>query len=77
MKLMKGKVMIKPVLEKASELIDIEQRRVTKAVIVQTGECEYVKSGMTVLIKPTGMKMFTQSEDQTLIVDEDSILAEV
>jgi co-chaperonin GroES (HSP10) len=77
MRLMKGKVKIKPVLEKASELIDVEQRRVTKAVIVDMGECEEVEVGWTVYIKPTGLKMFMASEDSTLIMNESDILARV
>jgi hypothetical protein len=74
MRLMKGKVMISPILEEVSSLIKVEQKKVFRANVIKTGEAVKVSSGMVVLLNGISMKKFKDSDDGTLVIDELDIL---
>ncbi len=75
MRLMKGKVMISPILEEVSSLIKINQRKVCRAIVIKTGETVWVSPGMVVRLAGISLKKFNDSEDGTLVIDESDILA--
>jgi hypothetical protein len=75
MRLMKGKVMISPILEEVSSLIKINQRKVCRANVIKTGEAVRVSPGMVVRLAGISLKKFNDSEDGTLVIDESDILA--
>lgn len=74
MKLMKGKVMITPILKEKKAVLAIKQEVVTRAKVIQTGETEELTVGDTVYIKPTIIKKFTL-DGRAMIMDEHEILA--
>ena len=74
MKLMKGKVMITPILEKRGSVINIKQDMVTRAKVIQVGDVEQLSVGDVVLIKPTIISKFAL-DGEAMIMNEDEILA--
>ena len=75
MKTVKGKVRLSPIIDRPSELLDVQVKVIERCIVTEVGEGCECKVGDEVYIKRTSLKKFhDEGIDGELIAEEDKMV---